>query len=159
MKRKELAKWLKMVIVFAALIGVFLCIVLAPALGHDAVSMNPELDYMFWPCLIFIWITAIPFYVALYKVWLICQEISKDNSFCLENAKRLKEISKLALSECIFYLIGMIILLSMNLLHPSVFFMMTFIIFVGVSIGIVSAALSHLVEKASELKNENDLTI
>ena len=37
--------------------------------------------------------------------------------------------------------------------------MMVFIIFVGISIGIVSFALSHLVEKASELKDENDLTI
>lgn len=50
MERKELSKWLKLVIVFAGLIGVFLCFVIVPALGHDAVLMNPELDYMFWPC-------------------------------------------------------------------------------------------------------------
>ena len=159
MKRKELAKWLKMVIVFAALIGMFLCVIIVPALGHDAVSMYPELYYMYWPCLIFIWITAIPFYFALYKAWLICQEISKDNSFCTENAQRLKEISKLALFECILYLAATIILFILNLLHPSILLMTLFIIFVGISIAVVSAALSHLVEKASELKKENDLMI
>jgi hypothetical protein len=159
MKQKELAKWLKWVITFAALIGLFLCLLIAPALGHDAVSMYSEFDYMYWPCLIFIWITAVPFYFALYKAWLICREISDDNSFCAINAQRLKEISKLALSECILYLVAMIILLIMNLLHPSILLFTLFIIVVGISIAITSATLSHLVEKASELKKENDLTI
>lgn len=159
MKQKELAKWLKLVIAFAALIGVFLCLVIIPTLGHDFALMNPELDYMYWPCLIYIWITAVPFYFALYKAFLICREISADNSFCTENAQRLKEISKLALSECILYLAAMIILFVLNLLHPSILLIMLFIIFTGISIAIISAALSHLVEKASELKKENDLTI
>lgn len=159
MKRKELAKWLKLVIIFAALLGLFLCFVIAPAIGRDFASTYPELGYMFWPCLIFIWITAVPFYFALYKAWMMSKEISKDNSFCFENAKRLKVIGKLALSESILYLVGMVILLTLNLLHPSIFFIIMFIIFVGVSIGIVSFTLSHLVEKASELKKENDLTI
>ena len=114
---------------------------------------------MYWPCLVFIWITAVPFYFALYKGWLICQEISNDNSFCQENAQRLKEISKLASSECILYSAATIILFIMNLLHPSILLMTLFIIFVGISIAVVSAAISHLVEKASELKKENDLTI
>lgn len=159
MKREELARWLKLVIIFAALLGLFLCFVYAPGIGHDYVSMYPELDYMFLPCLIFIWLTAVPFYFTLHKAWLICQEISRDNSFCSGNAKRLKVIGKLAFSECILYLAGMIILCTMNFLEPGVFFIIMFIIFVGVSIGIVSATLSHLVEKASKLKEENDLTI
>lgn len=159
MKRKELTKWLKIVIAFAALIGVFLCFIVAPFLGREAVFMYPELSYMFWPSLIFIWATAVPFYAALYKGWLICEEISNDNSFCRENGQRLKEISKLALFECILYLVAMVVLLILNLLHPSILLMALFVIFVGVSIAVVAAALSHLVEKASELEEENDLTI
>lgn len=159
MKQMELAKWLKLVIAFAALIGLFLCFVIAPALGHDAVLIYSELDYMFWPCLIFIWITAIPFYFALYKAWSICKEVAKDNSFCLENAKGLKDIGKLALFECILYLVGMIILFSLNLLHPSILLIILFVIFMGGSIGIVSFTLSHLIKKASDLKEENELTI
>ena len=94
-----------------------------------------------------------------YKGWLICGEFAKDNSFCKENVQRLKDISKLALLECILYLVAMIILLVLNLLHPSVLLMTLFIIFVGISIAVVAATLSHLVEKARELKEENDLTI
>lgn len=159
MKQKELAKWLKLLIAFAALIGAFLCFIIAPTLAHDIALMYPEFNYMFWPSLVFIWLTAVPYYFALYKAWLICQEISADNSFCQENAQRLKEISKLAVFESIFYLTAAIILFIMNLLHPSILLMILFIIFVGISIAVVAATLSHLVKKASELKKENDLTI
>ena len=159
MERKELTKWLNIVIAFAALTGVFLCFIVAPFLGLEMKFMYPEFGYMFWPCLIFIWASAIPFYIALYKGWLICGEFAKDNSFCKENVQRLKDISKLALLECILYLAAMIILLVLNLLHPSILLMTLFIIFVGISIAVVAATLSHLVEKARELKEENDLTI
>ena len=130
-----------------------------PFLGLEMKFMYPEFGYMFWPCLIFVWVTAIPFYIGLYKGWLICGEFAKDNSFCKENVQRLKDISKLALLECILYLVAMIILLVLNLLHPSVLLMTLFIIFVGISVAVVAATLSHLVEKARELKEENDLTI
>ena len=159
MEREELTKWLKIVIVFTGLIGLFLCFIVAPLLGLEMKSMYPEYDYMFWPCLIFIWATGVPFYIALYKGWLICGEIANDNSFCEENVQRLKEISKLALLECILYLAAMIILLALNLLHPSILLMILFIIFVGISIAVMAATISHLVEKARELKEENDLTI
>lgn len=159
MKRKELAKWLKIVIIFAALIGLFLCFVFIPIFGIETAATYPELDYMFWPCLIFIWITAVPFYISLYKVWLITNEISKDNSFCLKNSKRLKDIGIMALSESLLYFLGIIILSSLNLSHPTIGLAMVIITFVGISIGVVCFTLSHLVEKASKLKDENDLTI
>ena len=159
MERKELTKWLKLVIAFAAFLGLFLCFVLAPLLGREIAFEYPEFSYMFWPCLIFIWITAVPYYLALYKSLLICREIAKDNSFCRENAGRLKDISRLALSECVMYFAGMVVLMILNLLHPSILLMALFIIFVGGSIAVVAAVLSHLVEKACELKEENELTI
>jgi len=159
MERKELTKWLKLVIAFAALLGALLCLIIAPLLGREIAFEYPEFSYMFWPCLIFIWITAGPYYLALYKGWRICQEIENDNSFCHGNVERLKDISRMALIECMLYLAAMVVLLILNLLHPSILLMILFIIFVGVSIGVIAAVLSHLLEKARELKEENDLTI
>ena len=159
MKQKELAKWLKGIVMIAAAVGLIFCFWIVPLLGKDAVSMYPELDYMFFPCLSFIWITAIPFYMALWESWNICGKISKDQSFCEENANSLKRISILSIIECAFYLMAAIILMLFNLLHPSILLIMLFILFVGVSISIFTATLSHLVKKASDLKQENDLTI
>ncbi|HHU63711.1 MAG TPA: DUF2975 domain-containing protein [Clostridiales bacterium] len=159
MKQLELAKWLKRIIVIIAVIGLLVCFVIAPTIGRNIALTYPEFEYMFFPCLVFIWITAVPFYIALWNVWLICNEISKDNSFCRENAARLKLISKLSVLECILYFVAIIILLFLNLLHPSILLLALSIIFVGIAIAIASAALSHLVHKAYVLKEENDLTI
>ena len=159
MKQNEFAKWLKFIIITKAIIGLFFCFLIVPGLGSDIASANPEFSYMFMPSLMFIWITAIPFYLALWKSWCICCEISQDNSFSEKNAKALKYISRLALVECILYLFAMVVLLFLNLLHPSILLISLFIIFVGISVGIVSAVLSHLVQKANDIKQENDLTI
>jgi len=159
MKQMELSKWLKWMVVIAAAVVLVLSFWVVPSLGKDAVCVNPELHYMFFPCLIFIWITAIPFYMALWKSWHICDRISKDQSFCEKNAVALKHISILAIIECILYLMGAFVLLLGNLLHPGILLIILFIQFVGVSIAILAATLSHLVKKASDMKSENDLTI
>jgi hypothetical protein len=159
MKQLELAKWLRRIVVISAVIGLLLCFVIVPMLGKNLVLMYPEFGHMFFPGLIFIWITAIPLYIALWNLWLICNEISRDNSFCQENATRLKLISRLSILECILYFAAIILLLFLNLLHPSILLVALFIIFVGISIAVASAALSHLVQKACVIKQENDLTI
>lgn len=159
MKQFELAKWLKTLIIISALIGLVLCFVIVPIIGKDAVLMNPDLEYIFYPSLIFIWITGIPFYIALWKSWSIASEIGKDRSFCKENADSLKTISRLALVECVLYFSAIISLLILNLLHPGLLLMALSIIFLGVAVAVAAAALSHLVEKANRLQEENDLTI
>lgn len=159
MKQNEFAKWLKFITITTGIIGLFFCFLIVPGLGRHIASANPEFSYMFMPSLMFIWITAIPFYLALWKAWRICCEISKDHSFSEKNAKALKYISRLALVEYILYLFAMVVLLFLNLLHPSILLISLFIIFVGISVGIVSAVLSHLVQKANDIKQENDLTI
>ena len=51
------------------------------------------------------------------------------------------------------------ILLFLNLLHPSILIIILFIIFVAMCISVFTAVLAHLVQKACDLKDENDLTI
>lgn len=159
MKQKELSKWMKAIIFIACLMGLVFCVWVVPSIGHDAVTTDPELGFMYWPCLLFIWLTAIPFYASLYISFKICGRIAMDESFCAENALGLKHISILSLLECLLYFIAVMTLLMIHLLHPGVLIMIVFIQFVGLSIAIVSAMLSHLIKKASDIKIENDLTI
>lgn len=159
MKQVELARWLKGIVLITGIIGLIACTFIVPSFGNDAVLENSELDYMFYPCLIFIWLSAIPFYIALWKAWGIFNEIAKDNSFSDENAMTLKSISKLALSEGLWYFVGLAILLILKLFHFGLFFIILLIIFAAIAIAVIAAALSHLVKKASDLKQENEYTI
>lgn len=159
MKRSELVRWLKGIGIIASVMGLILCFCMAPAVGRDIAKANPELDYMFWPCLIFIWISAVPFYTALVQCWLICNEIQKDKAFCSLNVKRLKRIGKLALSECLLYFAALVILAFMDLLNFGILIVIVVILCIGFAIAIFSAVLSHLAAKAGSIQDENDLTI
>lgn len=159
MKRSELVGWLKGIIVVAFVMGAILCFVIAPFLGKGIALEYPEFAYLFWPCLIFVWVTAIPFVIALASSWQICGEIRKGRAFCERNVKRLKLISRLALAECIIYFAALVFLAVADLLHPAVLIFILVILCIGFAIAVFAAVLSHLTAKAGELQNENDLTI
>lgn len=159
MKQKEMARWLKVIDVFAAVLGLLLCTVIAPLLGQGIADEYPELSMWYWPTLVYLWVAAVPVFIALWHAWRIFTEIGKDNSFSLGNARRLGSISKLALLETALVMGAALFLLVKNLLHPSLMIAMLFALFLTIGASVAAAALSHLVEKAYMLKQENDLTV
>lgn len=159
MKQKEVARWLKVIVVVTCLIGMAACCWVAPMLGLNFALVNPDLKWLFWPCLIFIWISAIPFYWILVIGWRLCSAIERDDFFSDYSARCFKHISLLALIECPLYLAGMIALFAIQLLHPSIFMGMGLVVFIGLAIALIAAALSHLIQKAADMKKENDLTV
>ncbi|WP_455543237.1 DUF2975 domain-containing protein [Intestinibacter sp.] len=159
MKQNELAKSLKLFIGLTCVILAICGFIVVPKLGIDIALSEPEFAYLYYPFLIFIWITIIPFYAALFEGWKISNEINKDNSFSKKNMDSLNRIRKYALSECFLYFVGALILLYFNLLHLSILIIILFVIFVAMCISVFIAVLAHLVQKACDLKDENDLTI
>ena len=59
MKQFELSKWLKGLVIMTGMFLLIIILLLVPTIGKSAVELNPELDYMYYPCLIFILITII----------------------------------------------------------------------------------------------------
>ena len=143
MKQKELSRWMKAIVV----------------LGKDLAGNTPELQRMFWPCLIYFWISTIPVMVFMALVWKMATEIGRDNSFCMKNALRLRTCSLLAAADTLYYIIGGVVLLSMNLLHIGIAIIGLGVCAVGAAISVLCAALSHLTRKAADMRSENDLTI
>ena len=82
-----------------------------------------------------------------------------DNSFSMENANYLKIMAYLALGDTVFFFLGNIVLLFLKMSHPGMLLGSLVIDFLGVSVSVGCAALSHLVHKASEIQAENELTI
>ena len=159
MKQSELAKSLKLFIGLTCIILAICAFVIIPKVGKDMALERPEYSYLYYPFLVFIWITIIPFYAALFEGWKISNEINKDNSFSKKNMNSLNRIRRYALSECFLYFVGALILLYFNLLHLSILIIILFVIFIAMCISVFAAVLAHLVQKAYDLKNENDLTI
>ena len=100
-----------------------------------------------------------PCYISLGFGWSIATEIGRDNSFSYKNANSLRIISILAATDAVFFFLGNLLFLVLNMNHPGVLLFSCLLVFLGASISAASACLSHLVQKAAKLREENDLTI
>ena len=149
MNQNNLSKWLKGIIIGTGIFGLVVFGWLIPAYGASFAIMNPELAYCYWPC-----------FVSLFFGWKIASNIGMDNSFSFDNSKNLKIISVLAAGDSAFFFLGNWALVFMDMSHPGVAIIFApLVIFVGVAVSVVCAALSHLVYKSAVLQNESDLTI
>ena len=86
---------------------------------------------------------------------LLEQEMTLSKSM----VETMKHISTLAAGDSIFFFAGNIIYLIIGFNHPSVVLASLAVVFIGISIAVAAAVLSHLILKAAQLKEENDLTI
>ena len=88
MKQKELSRWLKAILVLAVVAGLVTLLVLVPSFGRSTVLTYPEYAFLYWPCLLFIWLSGVPLFAAIGYAWRVCSELARDNSFTAENARR-----------------------------------------------------------------------
>ena len=159
MSQTTLSNWLKGIIIGIAICGIIICFLIIPSLGKDIAYQYPEYEHCYLPWLIAIWISVLPCYIVLSYGWKITIEIGKDNSFSKENAGYLKNISILALVDTVYVFLFNVVFLFLNMSHPGVFLASLFVDFAGVTVAVVAAGLSHLVQKAAEIQSENELTI
>ena len=159
MEQKALAKWLRLVVVLLGLCGLAVYFLLVPSYGLSLRSQYPEFSNRFWPWLGFLWASGLPCWAVLVLGWRIAGNIGRDASFSLGNARYLKWISWLAGGDAVFFFLGNLVLLCLNMSHPGVTLLSLLVVFAGAAIAVASAALSHLVQKAALLQEESDLTI
>lgn len=159
MKQTSLAVWLKLIIIGTGICGVAVYFLILPSLGQSIAGQNPEFLHCYYPWLIFLWITGIPCYAALFLAWKIASNIGADRSFSHENASLLKWIAFLAAGDSLFFFIVNIVYLFLNMNHPGILLSSLIVVFAGTAVSAASAALSHLVKKAASLQEQSDLTI
>lgn len=159
MKQAQLARWLKGMTIIVGIIGILFSLYILPTLGISLMRTYADLDYLFWPYLIWEWVTIVPCFAALICFWKVCHEISRDNSFSRANSKSLLMISRLFLFDTALFFVISIILFGSSMLHPGLLIATFFIDIGGLSLSMIFAVLSHWVDKACDLKETNDLTI
>ncbi|MFB7121808.1 DUF2975 domain-containing protein [Bacillus tropicus] len=171
MKQKELSVWLKLIIAFCWIFGLLFCVYIGPKIGRDILMHSENLKGLYEPFIIFIWVTkipffiifiwmtGIPFFIALVLGWQICSDISCDQTFTIKNADRLRRISSLSIIESVLYAFALLYLLMSGGYNANVLMVLLPILFFTVVITIFTSMLSYLVRNASEIKQDNDLTI
>ena len=159
MEQKTLSKWLKLILLGMGICGLAVYLAVVPSFGDSLRSQYPEFAGRYWPWLIFIWVSGIPCYAVLVLGWRIAANIGRDASFSLETARFLRSIAVLAALDAAYVFLGNLAMLFLDMSHPGVVLLSLLVVFAGAAVAVAAGALSHLVQKAALLQEENDLTI
>lgn len=159
MKQKEIARWLKWITCSIGIAGTAVFFFLVPVIAGQMRIEYPQAAFLYWPGLICNFVVAAGCYMILYQFWTVCREIGRDNSFSIENALAFKRISWIAAGLAAVWFVALAGLALMRFLQAGLLLFLIFAVFISFAVAICAAALSHLVWKAYELKQENELTI
>ncbi|KNF08295.1 protein of unknown function DUF2975 [Gottschalkia purinilytica] len=108
-----------------------------------------------------IYICAVPYLIALFKLKRLCKLVVKNNPFSIEVPKSLKIISTCAFSEVILFngCLAYLYYLQNIYLYALTVVPAIIVTFVSIFIGFLGLVLAQLFEKAIAIKEENDKTI
>jgi hypothetical protein len=150
---------LKVSIYLLGLIVLILSIFWIPWAAREISNLYPEYAFLRYPVQIGIYLTTIPFFFALFQSNKLLVNIEKMNAFSEVAVESLKNIKHCAIAIVGLYVIGIILLISQNALHPSIGLIGLSITFASIVIAIFAALLQELLKNAVEVKSENDLTV
>ena len=121
--------------------------------------MYPEFGYLKYPVLIGIYLTALPFFFALYQAFKLLRYIEGNLAFSASAVLALSRIKHCAAVIITIYGIGMVLLGSQSALHPGIAILGFVIIFTTMVIFLFTAVLQELLNNVITIKSENDLTV
>ncbi|NQD64834.1 DUF2975 domain-containing protein [Bacillus haikouensis] len=151
--------FLKSAIIILGLVVLCISIFGLPKIAAFPAEANPEYAYLKWPVMLGLYITEIPFYLALYQSFKLVGFINQRIVFSEEVVRNLKLIKLNAWSITLLYSAGAILLLTQNALHPGIAIAGIVIIFASVTISVFVSVLLEVLNHALELKSENNLTV
>jgi len=108
-----------------------------------------------------IYVSAIPFYMALYQVYKLLQYIDRNEAFSELSVTALKKIKHCAFAISMLYVVSLPIFYywAQKEDAPGVVLIGLLLAFAAMVVSVFAAVLQKLLKSAVEIKAENDLTI
>ncbi|AKI92326.1 DUF2975 domain-containing protein [Bacillus subtilis] len=153
--------FLKIALVLIGIPILALCIFLVPKMANYSAELFPNIAYIKYLVFIYLYVTAIPFYFALYQAFKLLSYIDKNKAFSGLSVRALKNIKYCAVTISIFYAAGMPVFYLMAEIDdaPGIIVIGLVIIFASMVIAVFAAVLQKLLKEAIDIKSENDLTV
>lgn len=151
--------FLKIAVLLIGVTVLSLCIFFLPWLANDTAEMFPEFAFLQYPVLLGLYLTTIPFFVALYQAIRLLKLIDNEDAFSESSVNSLNLIKYCAVTISILYVIGSILLMSQSALHPGIVIIGFIIFFASVVIAVFAGVLQKILRNALDIKSENDLTV
>jgi len=153
--------FLKIAVILIGIPILALCIFLVPGIGRYAAELFPTIDYIKHFVVLYFYITAIPFYFALYQAFKLLNYIDRNTAFSELAVGALKKIKYCAIAISVLYVVGMPLFYFAAEADdaPGIILIGLVIIFASMVIAVFAAVLERLLKNAIDIKSENDLTV
>ncbi len=141
-----------------------LCIFGLPRIVIGAIEQTgrgSEFTYVVLGILLLMYVSAIPFYFALYQALKLLSYIDKNEAFSQISVKALKNIRSCAILISVFYMVALpfIYVVAEWDDAPGLIVIGLIITFASMVIAVFAAVLKKLLQEAIDIKSENDLTV
>lgn len=123
--------------------------------------VNPRYAYMIYPIILGMYVSAIPFFIALYQAFKLLNIIDINQAFSKLSVKCLKNIKFCATAfSCVYVLIMPFVFLMAEFDDaPGLVIIGMVPVFASIVIAVFAAVLGKLLKEAIDIKDDNDLTI
>lgn len=153
--------FLKVTVILLALPVIAACVFLLPWLIRDTITSDSEYAHLVYPILVAMYLSTIPFFIALYQTFQLLNYIDRNNAFSERSVRTLRNIKHCAIGVSCLYVLSMpfLFLVGDRDDAPGVVLIGMVLIFAPVVIAVFAAVLQKLLTNALEIKSENDLTV
>lgn len=123
-------------------------------------SMKLSAPNIKWILTVCIYLCAVPYVTALFKLKKICRLLKGENSFSPIISKEFQVIAICAFVEAIIYILSNLFLYIVFdfYLYAATIMPLIIVVFLAVTIGFLCLVMSNIFKRAAEIKEENDLT-
>lgn len=163
MKRSS-TLFLKVAVIFIGIPVLAMCLFLLPQIANEAneaAKRGSDLAYVVYGILMIMYVSAVPFYFALYQSFNLLSYIDKNQAFSKLSVRALKKIKTCALIISGLYVVAIPFVYIMAEVDdaPGLILIGMVMIFAPMVIAVFAAVLQRLLQEAIDIKSENDLIV
>ncbi|WP_411844125.1 DUF2975 domain-containing protein [Salinicoccus sp. HZC-1] len=160
MKRSS-TLFLKFALIIIGLPVLAICIALMPMIVKNVGDGIEGWDALMLGMLTIMYVTAIPFYMALFQAFKLLSYIDKNIAFSDQSVNALRKIKHYAMIMTGLYVLNLPLFYIFAELDdaPGVIIVGMMFIFAPLVITVFAALLEKLLQEAIKIKTENDLTV
>ncbi|WP_085993145.1 DUF2975 domain-containing protein [Oceanobacillus senegalensis] len=156
--------FLKITVIIMGIPVLALCIFALPRLAKVAIehaANGDTLGYIVLSILIVMYVATIPFYLALYQTLKLLSYIEKDQAFSQMSVIALKKIKNCAktISGLYVVILPLVYIVAEWDDAPGLILLGMVIIGASFAVAVFASVLQRLLQKAIDIKEENDLTV
>jgi len=151
--------FLKATVYLMGLAVLAVCVFGLPAILKEAADYFP--DKWVYPFFIIVYVSAIPFFVALVQALLLLSYIDRNTAFSERSVSALSRIKWCGIAIAVLFAAALPFLYFMAEQDDAPGLIVIGMVVIGASvvIAVFAAVLQMLLNKAIEIKSENDLTV